>query len=261
MADSESSVQSRPEPNTTTSNPARKSRPSILRDPVVRRLAFFAGALVVLYLVTILAALVMGVVGSDVPRTRLAVSLTAAEKKTVDAPSDPEAWAEYARLLMADGQKSKAQSVIDQASEVVDQSASQTLLAAQANLHYENRRYAEAISTSDKVRAKLKAYHAKRLGDPKSDESKGKEIHPNYYEVLILKAECLVKMDDTKAAEAVLTEYLKAKPTAADVLIRRGDLRAELKDTKGAKADYNTALKYLPDNTAALEGLKKIGAN
>jgi beta-phosphoglucomutase-like phosphatase (HAD superfamily) len=54
-------------------------------------------------------------------------------------------------------------------------------------------------------------------------------------------------------------EYLEERPTAADILVRRGYLRIENGDTKGAEADFRSALKFLPNDPAALDGLKQIG--
>ena len=77
-----------------------------------------------------------------------------------------------------------------------------------------------------------------------------------------MKEEALAALGKTKEAIKALDLYLKEKAnsTDADVLIRRAALKAQIGDKAGAKADYQTALKYLPNDPTALAGLKQIGA-
>ncbi len=110
------------------------------------------------------------------------------------------------------------------------------------------------------MRANLKKYYAQAVKKRDSAEMKGEPINENFWTALLIKAESQVELGDTKAALKSLDEYIEGKPTAADVLVRRADLLAETGDKKGAERDYRAALKFIPDDEAALAGLEKIGA-
>jgi hypothetical protein len=48
-------------------------------------------------------------------------------------------------------------------------------------------------------------------------------------------------------------------PTASDVFVDRGYAKIELKDNAGAEKDFRTALRFVPYDQQAKDGLKKIG--
>jgi tetratricopeptide (TPR) repeat protein len=234
-------------------------RSSIFADPVVRVMAVFVVLLVVLYLVTVLSALLMGILNPTEPRTRGERDIRFYEMLAAQSPKDTGLWKRYINALMTTKQYLKAQDVIDRASASVDQTATQDFLTAQAELYLATKKYDQAIKTSDQVRTKLKAFHDASKQTPGTAEAKGEEINENYWRVLLVKAEAQVAVGNEKAAVEALDTYIKEKPTAADALVRRGLLRIELGDKAGAEADFRAALTYVPDDPAALDGLKKIG--
>jgi len=251
------------QPGSAPKAPAKgsaKKKKSIWADPVVRALAVVASGLVILYLATIVGAFFMGVIGSTEPKTALERDLQNFQGTAMQSPNDPVAWREYALVLIRDKQYRKAQDVIDKATKAVDQSAGQELLLAQAQLQLSQKDYDEAIKTSDEVRKKLKAYYDKMVKKTGSPEALGREINENYWAALFVKAQAQRELKQNDAALKSLDEYLKQKPTAADVLVQRGELRAEAGNKEGAEADFKQALIFLPQDKAALEGLKKIGA-
>jgi len=239
---------------------AKRKKKSIFADPVVRTLAIVASGLVILYIATVAGALVMGVLGSSEPKSKLERDLQNYETAAMAAPKDSGVWSLYIGALIADRQFSKAQDVIDKSSKVVDQAVTQDILAAQAELHYAKKDYPAAIKTADEVRKKLKTSYDKALEKNDSPESLGREINANYWRVLFLKAQSQVALGQKDAALKSLDEYLKENATEADVFVYRGTMRVEAGDKKGAEADFKQALKFIPDDKAALEGLKTIGA-
>lgn len=240
--------------------PVRRKR-SMLDDPVVRYMSFSAIGLVVLFLVTIIAAYFMGVLGNPLPKTRYQRDLIVAEEAVSKAPQSSGLWHTYITLLIQDGQYRKAQDTIDRAKTVVkDEASTQELSMAQAELYFGTKDYKKAVTTTDDARKKIKKEYDLAVKKTGSEESMGKEINQNYWEILILKAEAQVKLDKPRDAIKTLDEYLKVFPDAADVTIRRGDLKVQVGDKTGAAKDYRTALKYMPGDKNALAGLKKIGA-
>jgi len=91
----------------------KAKRKTIFKDPVVRWLAIVAGGLVMLYLATVAAALLMGVLGSTEPRTMVERNLQYYEGAAMRSPNDAPVWREYILALVAADQYSKAQDVID----------------------------------------------------------------------------------------------------------------------------------------------------
>lgn len=235
-------------------------RPSMFRDPVVRALAILAGLLVVLYLVTVVSALVMGLMNPTEPRTRGERDLQYFELAAMQDPANAKVWRDYIDSLMATRQYMKAQSVIDQAAAAIDQSGTQDIAYAQARLYLATKKYDQAITSADELREKLKKYHdaAKKKRD--SPESKGQEINENYYGALLVKAEAFEALEDPEQALESLDAYLERYETAADILIWRGEIRASTGDTEGAEEDFQAALQFLPNDPNALDGLEKIGA-
>lgn len=236
-------------------------RASIFRDPVVRVLAWGALGLVVLYLVAIVSALVLGVLGSTAPRTVVERNARVYEAMVQESPDDVTGWRRYIGVLIETGQTAAAQDAIDRALQTVDETESQEISAAQAELYFNTGRYEEAIEIADQVRSRLLSYYEQAKAQPDSPESRGAEIHENYWAVVLMKAEAYVKLGDTSSAIAQLDEYLAERPTSADILIRRGYLKIDIGDNAGAEADFRSALQYLPGDEAALEGLERIGVD
>jgi tetratricopeptide (TPR) repeat protein len=249
------------EPAAEVSVRPHRKRTSILDDPVVRRLTFVALGLVLLYLLTITSALVLGVLGASAPKTVVERDVQYYEALTMQDPTDTAVWLEYITALIEDGQYMKAQDVIDRATAAIDQSGTEDFSIAQAQLYFARGDYEQCTALADEIRSTLKAWYEESKATPGTAEAKGEPINDNYYLALVVKAEAQIALGDDEGAIDTLTLYLDDNPTAADVYVRRGDLRASAGDIAGAEADFREALRYIPDDAAALEGLRRIGAD
>lgn len=238
--------------------PVRKRR-SVFADPVVRAMAFFAFGLVVLYLVTVISALLTGIIGSSEPRTQLERDVQLYERLTRQNPKDVSAWQQYAFTLIEGERYSTAEEVLGRAQQSVSESSTMGFTTARAQLEFKRQSYDAAIKQCDVVQAKLTAYYQAQRTKPGTPEYLGAPVNENYYTSLVIEAEARAAKKDIDGAIKTLDIILKDQPRAADVLSRRGDLKATAGDKKGAEADFREALKYLPDDPAALAGLKKIG--
>jgi len=255
MAES-NNVEDQGQPATAT---VRRKR-SMFGDPLVKGMAIGAGVLVMLYLITVVSALLTGVVGSDQPRTRLERDIKIFEQETVAQPKNALVWATFIRALIADKEYRRAQDTIDKAMKVADQSRSQAITTTQAELYFAQGDYDQAIKLIDKTRKQMKDRYEVQKKKKGTPEYLGESINDNYWGMLLVKAEALVELGKKKEALKPLDEYIAANVGASDVLIRRGQLRVELGDKKGAEADFREALKFIPDDQQALDGLKQIGA-
>jgi tetratricopeptide (TPR) repeat protein len=234
-------------------------RASIWRDPIVRTLAWIAAALVVLYLITIVAALVMGVLRSTGPRTALERDEQIYEAAVQQNPSDVDAWRRYIDSLVGNGQFAAAQAAVDRALAAADETGTEAISTALARLHFATGRYQDAIDVADESRTRLETWYEVAKAQEDSPEARGNEINENYWALQLLKSEAYARLNDLPAAIEAIDVFLEARPTAADVLVRRGYLKIDAGDTAGAEADFRRALDFLPGDETALEGLKQIG--
>jgi len=236
-----------------------RNRDSIMADPVVRAMAFIALGLIVLYLVAVVSALLTGILGSAEPRTQLERDMQYYEQKVKEDPSNTANWRQYAFTLIAAKQYSRADAVIGRAEKSVDDTATADVAIARAQLQFEQKHYDKCIETCDAIQQSLDEYYQEQRKTPGTPIYLGAPVSENYYSSLLLEAESFGAKNEPEQAIECLDEFLKDKPRASDVLTRRGAFKAEAGDTAGAEADYREALKYLPGDPAALNGLKAIG--
>jgi tetratricopeptide (TPR) repeat protein len=229
-------------------------------DPVVRWMAVAAAGLVILYLAGIAGALVIGVIGNPTPRTASERALYAAESAVNGGDHSAKAVAAYVSALTNVGQYGKAQGVLDSAPNSLWGTDTGDLELAQATLRYEEKDYAGAVKAADAGMKAIKTKWDAAVKKPGLSAAKTYGLDANYWAALLIKGQSQQAAGDAKAAVKSYDEYLKQNPMESEVLCNRGDAKMQLKDTVGAKADYQAALKYVPDNARALEGLKKIGA-
>lgn len=234
-------------------------RPSMFDDPIVKWLSIGLGVVIVLFLSTILSALWLGILGSDVPKTALDRDLQAYSYQTESGSTDPAVWRGYVSALVDSGQLSKAQQVVELGLEVVDNRAGQDMQFAQTQVYYSSGKYQQAVDEATAAMKALNAYHEAQLKVEKSPESKGEPISENYWGILYLRARSYMALGEWDKALEDWDTYLDERGGASDSYVLRGDVKAELGDAEGAEADYRTALKFIEDYQPALEGLEKLG--
>lgn len=233
----------------------------IFRDPVVRVMTYVATGLVILFLVTVISALVMGVLAPTGPRTlaekQIAVSGAAVRSGTADI----NAWGLYMSSLIEGDQYALAKRVIADGRASIDDSRTAEFTLAEARLYAAQKQYDSAIKSADAAMKQMNDVHESLLagGGMTANSARLDGLPSNYYAAMLVKAYVYRDMGDWDKAVGQLDLYLEKEPTAADILIDRGMARIETGDTKGAEADLRTALSFLPDNAEAKEGLEKLG--
>lgn len=239
--------------------PGRTREPSFFDDPVIKWLSIGLGVVIILFLSTLVAALYLGILGSDTPRTAQERDLQAYEFQTSQGSVDPLVWRSYVSVLIESGQMARAQQVIDRGMQVVDQKQGADMTFAQAQLYYSSEEYDKAIESATQGMAAVTAYYEEQKKTEGSPESKGQEINQNYWGMLYLRARSYAALGQNEKALADFDEYLEERGGASDVYVLRGDVKAASGDKKGAEEDYRTALKFIEDNKEALAGLEKLG--
>lgn len=245
-----------------------RRRRSMWEDRVVRSMAFWVGALIIVLLSAVLSALYFGLIGGNpAPRTALQRELMAWESvtSTLDEAATADQWQSFVLTLIADSQYQRAQGVIAQvdAQSKIDQTRGANMLYCTAVLQSARGRDDEALETFGKVMERTRVEYEKELASKDVDSpnwAKAVGLHDNHYFSALERAKILRDQEKWKEALEMLDVYLEERPQEAGVLVDRAYLKVQLGDRSGAESDYREALRFVPDFPEALEGLQEIGA-
>lgn len=238
--------------------------PGFFADPVVVRLAWVGGLMLLAFLATVVSALAFGVINAPAPRTSLEQKLTLAEIK-IDAGSvEPVDWYDYITALISSEQYAKAQRMIRNAQDAgIDDPAKQYLMVAKVRLDIARRDYEAALDDSAAAMSALEtqlAVEQERYQATKRPTTMIADgLGENYEALRLNRAEAFEGLDRLDEAIASLDDYLAENGQAADILVWRGDLKAAAGDTTGAIADYRAASAFMPGDDALLQKLKGLG--
>lgn len=238
-------------------------RPPRTADPVVRWLTLAIAAVVILWAVGMLSALVFGLLSPPkAPRTAAERDLMALTATVQSGKANTQTYSQYVSTLISAGQLSKAQQSLDQALKIAKTDKSY-LYAQQADLALAHKDYRSTVAAADKAMdeatKELKAFMANNVKNNRAKLA-GAVIPTSYSQAALAKAEALVATKDYAGSIKAFDLYLKASPTDADILVQRAQSKIQTGDKKGATADFRAALKFIPDFQPALDGLKQIGA-
>jgi tetratricopeptide (TPR) repeat protein len=241
--------------------PARP-KSGMFNDPVVMRMAYIAAGLVILFLAMVMGALTTGVIAPSGPRTAAERNLLMASEG-ISRGAKGEAYAPYISALVATGDISQARLTLVQArASITGTMPVMALDLAEARILTAEKRYSEAAAMADKAMKGYQTRHDKAMakGGAEAQKAAAAGLGTNYYDSVLVKAYALVNMRRYKEAVAAFDIYITKIPTASDILIDRGNAKADMNDKAGAEKDFRQALKYVPYDTEAKAGLKRIGA-
>lgn len=240
---------------------AKRGPSGMFRDPVVRGMSYAAVGIVILFLVTVISALLTGVLAPSGPRTLAEREAAVAGAAVRAGSADTAVWGQYISSLIAQGQYARAKSVIADGRASIEDSATAEFTLAEARLYSAQGQYEQAVEMADVAMAQMKDYHETLLasGGSTARAAKLDGLPDNYYSALLVKAYALRDLGRYEDAVEVFDLYIEDNPTAADILIDRGMARIETGDTTGAEEDFRSALQFLPDSPEALAGLERIG--
>ena len=264
MSDVEPLASSAPEGSAPQVAPSAAAAPpsaGMFRDPVVRIMAYVALGLVVLFLATVVGAVVTGVLSPDGARTAAERQLLIAAAAVKAPGAGGETWAPYIDALVANGELRKARVALSRARASVVSTAAPDLDLAEARLLRAQKRYTQAAEAADKAMKGYAAEQAARVAaggeTATADEQVG--LEENYYNAALVKAYAYVDLRRWKSAVGMFDIYISQFPTAADILVDRGNAKAAMKDKAGAEKDFREALRFVPYDKEAKAGLKRIG--
>jgi tetratricopeptide (TPR) repeat protein len=237
-------------------------------DPVVRRLAWLAGLLVVAFLATIVSALFFGVLNPPAPRTALEreLSVARARVESTDTTATGQDWYDYSVALIAAKQYSKAERIIKQGTDGgFEDPTKQYFALAQTRLDIAQKDYEAALTHSKEGMTGLEKRYQEEQERFKATQQASDfyalGLTGNYDEFRLLRAEAFESLKRYDEAIAELDGYLTNQARAADILVWRGDLKVKAGDKQGAVADYENASMYMPGDTALAKKLEDLGAS
>lgn len=248
--------------------PARvlRIRRSMWHDRRVRTMAIVAVTVLVLYLLTIISALHLGVIGGNqAPRTAVERDLMAWESvvRSEEATASIDQWQRYILILIDASQFQQARQVIAEvdANPALDQSMGANMLYCTAVLQHAQGQIDDALETYTEVmKVTQEAYELELASDREPNWAVAFGLHSNYYLSAIARAAIYRQQERWADGIGMLDIYLERFPQAAGILADRGFLKAQAGDLEGAEADYREALRFDPEFVVAREGLEEIGA-
>ncbi len=239
----------------------RKS--SIFDDPVVRKMAFVAVGILIIFLVTVVSALITGVIQPGGPRTVLERDISVSGAAVRAGTTDTSVWARHISALILDGQFGRAENILATAKASLDDSATADIVLSEARLLRAQGQYEEALEVAEAARTQLREHHEGRLAQagPVANAARLEGLHDNYDIAVLVKAEIYRDMEKWDSVLEQYDIFIETNPGAADILTDRGDVKFEMGDRSGAEADYREALRFYPDYEEALVGLERIGSS
>lgn len=242
-------------------SPAPVRGPSMFDDPVVRAMAIASVALVVLGLATVLGVLFTGVTEVSGPRTVAEKNVLVGRAAVSAGSTDTAVWGGYIASLIEAGQYSNARRLIDDARASFSESSTAEFTLAEARLAAAQGDHEAAVELADKTQEILNADLKQRIdkGGTEGARAKNAGPHENYYAATLIAAYSLQELGRWDEAIKRFDVYIGKTRGAADILIDRGNAKVETGDEKGAEKDFREALRFMPGNPEALEGLERIG--
>lgn len=249
----------------TRSDEDRLYDEQILQEPdrVVRLLRFGAVVLVVSILSLVAYALLVGVFKPPAPRTIVEASMLQAEAAVRKAPGNGKAWGALAGAQYAAGDTDKAWKTLTQARKRVKDRTILYVNTQEINFLILEGRDAEAVKRVDKyLEAEVKA----QLKEKADALAKGVNVPDQIAEntdsvrLIVLKGTAQGNLGKWKDAVTTFDIALQLNDRAADILTLRGWAKLRAGDKKGARKDFEEALKFIPNDASAKQGLAEAKA-
>jgi tetratricopeptide (TPR) repeat protein len=227
----------------------------------VRLLTLAVFFTIVCILSLLVYALLAGVFMPPAPRTRAEAVLAEAKAAVGANPGNGKAWANYAEAMYATGDKSGAFAAITQANKQVKDTTILLVNNAELHLLLLDGQNAEVVKRSTKYVQKdidLRAAVAdknitKGIAVPLDMQDNASTV-----DLFTLRGTAEGNLKKWKDAATDYGNALKIDPQAADVQILRGWASLYAGDMVAAKADFENALRFLPGDRSATDGLAAI---
>jgi tetratricopeptide (TPR) repeat protein len=199
-------------PTSPAAKEPNAARPGRTPDPVVRWLVLGIAAVIILWLVGILSAMMFGLLSPAAsPRTSAERDLRVLTATVQSGKATTQTYAQYVSTLIRAGQLSKAQQALDQALATAKTDRS-FLYAQQADLALARKDYQGTVTAADKAMAEaekeLKAFMDNNVKNNRAP-SAGAVVPASFADAALAKAQALYASKDYKGAIKAFDVYLK----------------------------------------------------
>jgi len=212
-------------------------------------------ALIIAVLATATAMVVFFVTAEKAPRTAVERDIAAAEIAVRERSSDPAAWRTLAYAYVR-GQR------FDDAVEVSRRGRSttgaQVLLLSEADALRAAGRYKDSLTVYDETVIALSEEESAAVAARKKQGIATPESNSSLVSAFYGRALSRRETGDIPGAIADVTSALEFAPQQSELLVTLGELQETSGDTAKAEAAYREALRFIPDDAAALAGLKRL---
>jgi len=196
------------------------------------------------------------VTGSRAARDLLSASIRMHDNSTADD------WQNYIVALVNEGQYERAEQELEHAKELdLDVSRGQQLLFAEAALLDKVGNTTAAIEIlREAVAEAIAAYEYERdHGGDELNWAMARGMHLNVSTGLGHIIFYELDQGNLESAISYMDLFLEHYPRDAGIMIERAEAKVQLGDTEGAREDFNAALRYMPHDERAHEGLAQLG--
>jgi len=232
-------------------------------DPYIRTLFGIAALVVIGALLTVIFAYLHGVIRlDDSQATNIEEFTVISSVAYADEEGTVGALSQLAIAQIDAGQYIDAERTIQEAFALgtPDEERNQGALFASAVLAHNQGDHEQAIELYEEVMDRLftdwtRVYESEE--DPNWARAFG--LHENYYESAVALSFLYAERGDYDDQIQMLDVAMVGMPTNADLFLWRGQAKLAQGDNAGAIEDFNEALRFIPDDEAALQGLEEAG--
>jgi len=244
---------------------SRKSKKQAQADNYIRLILALCALVVIGALLTAIFAIVNGVIdlNTDVPRTVSEYQEIKAGA-LLGADETAEAFGILALSQIENGRFEQAEMTIQQGRSMNFEDEEQNFAfdfaeAVMAHTKGDTQRAIELYeNTMELIEESFDRMYVK---DISPNWAKAHGLHPNFHDSALALAFLYGEQGDMTKKVEFLDIFLRGNPTAGDMLVERGNAKLELGDKEGAAEDFTEALRFLPNDELALEGLEKSRGN
>jgi len=225
-----------------------------------RLLIFGIAFLIVSLLCVVIYALLVGVLMPPAPRTLVESSLLEAQAAVRKNPASGLAWSALAGAQWAAGEKGDARDTLQRARKSVKDHSILLVNVKDLQFLMVEGKDEEALKRADGY---LKVEAAYRTEEMDASRAKGIEVpqvmqnNAESIQLFVIKATAEGNLGRWEDAVKTLDDALLLDDRAADLLRMRGWAKLRGEDSKGAATDFEAALRFLPGDESAAQGLKE----
>lgn len=233
-------------------------------DPYIRTLFGIAALVVIGALLTIIFAYLNGVIRFDDQATNIEEFTVISSIAYADEEGTMGSLSQLALAQIANGHYLEAELTIAEAMALnaPDEERNQGALFATAVLAHNRGEHEQAIELYEEVMDRLfedwtRVYNS----DEEPNWARAFGLHENYYDSAVALSFLYAERGEIDKQILMLDVAMVGMPTNADLFLWRGQAHLAQGDNAAAIEDFTEALRFIPDDEAALQGLEEAGGS